>query len=223
MRSGKYNIRQIILCLGFALLALSSGGCAALLIGGAVAGGAAGYAYYKGSIPRDFPTDFERTWAATNYALSDLGYPVVRVEKSFQNGVIESRTAEGNNIMIHLSPSPAQEYPTDSATRVHIRVAVFGDKALSDRIFHQIESRLQLVLPPPPPVPNLQQPVPVTKVSPIPTVPPQTPQPNIPATHTVPNQTAPPPLAPMQPNNGVNSQPGLPQETEPPPLALPNG
>jgi hypothetical protein len=164
MRMGSRQVRRIALFVGFALLALSSSGCAALLIGGGVAaGGAAGYAYYKGNVPRDYPNDFEQTWKATNYALSDLGFPIVTVSKSFQRGTIESRTANGDKIVLLLEPSPARHAAPDitEATRVHIRVGLFGDQPLSERIHQHIEGYLLQAAGPvsAPPIPTLQQPV----------------------------------------------------------------
>lgn len=146
-----------------AVFTLGSAGCAALVLGAVAAGGAAGYAYYQGSVPRDYHADVDHTWTATQYALQDLGLPIHKAEKQGAGGVIESSTNKKNKIYIQIEPSPALPppdpmKPPGPATRVHVRVNTFGDHDLSDRILHQVEQRLMAMSPPQPSAAPLQSP-----------------------------------------------------------------
>jgi hypothetical protein len=159
---------------------LGSAGCAALVLGAVAAGGAAGYAYYQGSVPRDYHADVDQTWTATQYALQDLGLPVSKAEKQGAGGVIESVTPKKNKIYIQVEPSPASlppdpTVPPGPATRVHVRVNTFGDHDLSDWILDQVEQRLLAMSP--------QRPNAVPIQTPVPTATP------------LPQETSPPPLA----------------------------
>lgn len=169
------KLRHWMFLLAILPVTVAGSGCAALIVGGAVAGGAAaGYAYYNGNVPRDFPAGMEQTWTATHLALNDLGYPVVRTETTSTGGFIESKTAEGQRIVITLQKSPQHEIPGVVATRVGVRVAVFGDQPLSEHILHQIQTRLGPVTVSQPPVPtktptlNRQIPIPQNPPAPAP-------------------------------------------------------
>jgi hypothetical protein len=172
-------------------LALGGTGCAAVLIGGAVAGaGAAGYAYYKGEISFDFPAAFQPTWAATLAALQDLGLPIEHHSLVEDHGDIQTRSAEGENISIYVEPANTTSAPN---TRVHIRVGVFGNQKVSERIQAQISARLQNpasvpLAPPGTAIPALGSPV-----SPLPGSPVGPP----PGVTAAPKETAAPPLAPV--------------------------
>ncbi len=153
-------------CVAAAVAALSSSGCLALALGTAAAGGAASYAYVRGRITDEFPADLVTTWTAAHAALVDLGLPVLGVERSREGeGSLTSQTPDGKKVTVELEARPA----LPPVTRVHVRVGLWGDAPLSERLFNQMHARLTPAV----------QPVPVIAVEP-PAPPPE---------------TAPPPLA----------------------------
>jgi hypothetical protein len=144
-----------------ALLALVQGGCLLALAG--VAGGAAatGYFYYKGRVYRDFPASFPDVHNAVRAALLDLNFIIFTDEAKDGKAFFVTKTTSGKKVRIYLdclsSPIPAEGL----LTRVSIRVACFGDEAVSVRIFDQVAFRLSHpgpVAPAPPDTPTATQP-----------------------------------------------------------------
>lgn len=158
--------------LALAGMVLFVSGCAAVIIGGAAAGGALGYAYWRGGVSQDFPAGFPETWHATHAALADLGLQARAVKNDGTGeGDVESRTADGDTISIGLAAHPGRLPADGVTTRVSIRVGVWGDRPLSEHLLGQIQWRLAN-----------------------PAAPPQAP-PTAPPSTAPPGQTAPPPLA----------------------------
>lgn len=180
--------RLLYLMMGLATLV--SSGCLAVAAG--VAGGAAATClYYNGKVCRIYNAAFEDAVAATQIALADLGMPVESVSRqSAACGLIESRTSDGDRVRIFLD-TELSKFPAEGLlTRISVRVALFGDHSVSNRLLDQIGAHLvpspTAAAPVPPPTPPLEppQPVPTTGLPPQP----------IPTT-AIPPQTAPPPLA----------------------------
>lgn len=125
-----------------AVLALMQGGCLLALAG--VAGGAAatGYFYCKGRVYRDFPAPFSDVHSAVRAALLDLHFIVFTEEAKDGKAFFVTKTTNGKKVRIYLnclsSPIPA----VGLLTRVSIRVACFGDEAVSAHIFDQVAFRL---------------------------------------------------------------------------------
>jgi hypothetical protein len=146
MRVGKQGVRRILILGALGIIALANSGCLAAVLGTAAAGGAVGYAYYKGNVSQDYPAAFEPTWLATQYALADERLPVVHQNPMIDSGEIESKTEKGDVITISLEPIGEGN---KQATRVHIRVGYFGDHELSERLQDRIAGRLQQIGTPP--------------------------------------------------------------------------
>jgi hypothetical protein len=125
-----------------AVLALAQAGC--LLALASVAGGAAatGYFYCKGRVYRDFPAGFPDVYHAARAALLDLRFIIFTEEPKDGKAFFVTKTTNGKKVRIYLnslsSPIPAEGL----LTRVSIRVACFGDEAVSAHIFEQIAWRL---------------------------------------------------------------------------------
>ena len=140
-----------------AVLALVQGGCLLAIAG--VAGGAAatGYFYCKGQVYRDFPANFTDVHNAVRAALLDLHFIIFTEEAKDGKAFFVTKTTNGKKVRIYLnclsSPIPAEGL----ITRVSIRVACFGDEAVSAHIFDQVAFRLShpgpIVAPPPGPPP----------------------------------------------------------------------
>jgi hypothetical protein len=143
MRIGKRVTlpRLSIAYLVVAAAAVANSGCLLVAAAGA-AGGAAGYAYYKGKICNHYSASFEDTWAAVHTALGELGMPVETEQQEGFNGFIQSSTAAGDRVRIYLN-HVNNHFPADGpVTRVCVRVATFGDEAVSQRILYQVGAHL---------------------------------------------------------------------------------
>ena len=140
-----------------ALACLANAGCLAAVFGaaGAAAGGAGGYAYYKGNVCQAYPAARDDVWFAARAALLDLGMPVV--EENQADGVIGSKTGDGDKVHVQVEALPNRVPADGPATRVGVRVAWFGDEELSQRILARIGVHLRPATPPPP-VPVVTQP-----------------------------------------------------------------
>jgi hypothetical protein len=132
---------------------LASSGCLAVAVGGAAAGGAVGYAYLRGGLSQEFRAGLDDTWVATNAALGDLGMSVLAAgSKGETSAVVESQTGAGAKVHISLETRPSPIPAEGPLTRVSVRVGVFGDRPVSERVLAQIQGRLtpQAVVPLPP-------------------------------------------------------------------------
>jgi hypothetical protein len=170
-----------LLYTGVAAAVLLQSGCLLVAAGAAAGGAAAGYAYYNGRLYRDYPAGMGDTLVAVRGALTDLQFPLVS-EESGAEPFLVTRTTDGSKIRIYLD-SVASRVPAEgTVTRVSVRVATFGDEAVSARILDQVARRLAaqgiaVVVPPgPAPIPG---PPPPGAIQPTwaPGAPPETPAP----------------------------------------------
>lgn len=167
-------------------------GC--LLAAAGLAGAAAaGTAYAKGKICALYNARPNDAWAATRQAVAEMGMPILEEEYDGREGMIRTRTAEGDLVRIYLE-ARTSGIPSDGGpiTKICIRVATFGDWPLSERIMAQIGAHLappQVVAAQPPAVQPMPGPV-------LPLGGPQTSPPPLAGSS---QQTAPPPELPRQP------------------------
>lgn len=110
-------------------------GCTALMIAGAGAAGAAGYAYLNGELEKSYPVSVGQAWNAVTAAVEELGMPVVKQSVDDLGGRLESITADGKKVVIKLEARP-------TVTTVKVRVGVFGDKNRSIMILDRIDQKL---------------------------------------------------------------------------------
>src|SRR4051812_16631340 len=137
-RRGWINLAYLIL----AGIALVNGGF--LWIAAGCAGGAAvGYAYVNGKGCQTFNAAFDDAWAAARTALVGLGMPLDSEQRESSGwGTIESHTADGERVRIHLD-ALASKFPAEGPlTRISVRVATFGDHPVSYRLLDQIGAHL---------------------------------------------------------------------------------
>jgi len=128
--------KQILtVCVAAVLLALGSG-CAAVVLGGAAAAGAGGYAYVKGESKYTEGASLDRTYNATLAAMKDLEFPVTSKSKDMIQASVTAKNASNKTITVHLKKL------SDSATEVGVRVGAFGDETLSHAIIQKIKSHL---------------------------------------------------------------------------------
>ncbi len=168
MRQAKNPLRAGYLFV--ALICVGNAGCLAAALGAAgVAGGATGYAYYKGQVCQAFPAACDDVWLATRSALADLAMPIL--EENHTTGWIESRTGDDTRVHIHIKTLTSKVPADGILTRVCVRVAFFGDHDLSFRILNQISLHLRPAVANEPPVSGAvpgPAPTPLPRVEPVP-------------------------------------------------------
>ena len=169
------------------LVALANSGCLLATTAGIAGGAAVGYAYCKGRVCETYNAGTEDTWAATRTALVELGMPIVKEERKGSEGFIESRTADGDRVRVYMEPEMSRIPAEGQISRVSVRVAVFGDRPVSDRILDQLGAHLAFA-----PLPGVGTPPPTAALGVIQTGAASAP-PNLPY------QTGPPPLLQPEP------------------------
>ncbi len=185
---------RTLACLALAATALANGGCLVAAAGAAAGAGVAGYAYYKGKVCQEYNASLDDTLAATRTALVELGLPVEGEQRDGATAFIEGRTGTDNRFRLDFdvvtSPIPVE----GPLTRVGVRVGVFGDSTLSDRILAQIGTHL-VAGPRPPTAPPPLGPIQPTW-SRTPQVPTSPPRPAVTPAGFVPQSAEPPLLNP---------------------------
>lgn len=117
-----------------AALLVSTGGCAAVLVGGAAAG--TGVAYSMGDLETVESASLDRTWAAVEGAIQDLQFTPVSPRKDALEARMEAATANNRTVKINLKRL------SENSTQLSIRVGTFGNEALSRQIHDRIRARL---------------------------------------------------------------------------------
>ncbi|HEV3261181.1 MAG TPA: DUF3568 family protein [Gemmataceae bacterium] len=144
MRQRWHNLRLThAMYMALAALALANSGCL-VVAAGAAAGGAAGYAYYKGKVTRAYSASFNDTSAAVHSALTELGMPVEGETPEAGSTLIHSRTADSERVRISVETTGSATLPGSPLTEVSVRVGNvgFGDEAVSERILYQVGAHL---------------------------------------------------------------------------------
>src|SRR5260370_1550525 len=146
MASGRGVWRRVVLTAAAGALLSLNAGCLFVAAGAAAAGGAAaGYAYLRGQLYRDYPVSLDESHKAVLAALAELQLPVDKDEPTKDGFTVQSRTGDGRTITIdleaHVAPVPVEGV----TTRVAVRVGTMGDETVSTRLLDQID--LHLVTP----------------------------------------------------------------------------
>jgi hypothetical protein len=133
--------------LALAFLALMNGGCLAVLAGVGIAGGCCGvaYVYARGKLCAAYNVHSEQAWTGARAGLGELGMAILLEDKA--QGHIDSRTADGTNVRIFIRAVPGKTPTEGPVTEICIRVGVFGDRGVSERILDRIGSHLGFPVP----------------------------------------------------------------------------
>ncbi len=91
----------LIIILGMGLLMNS--GCAAVLLGGAAAGGASTVPYVRGELHSTEGVSLDRAWDATQAAIKDMGFIVTAKDKDAVSATLVTLTADSKKIKIILN------------------------------------------------------------------------------------------------------------------------
>lgn len=128
--------RVAALWAALATAALSSGGCALVLLGGGAAAGAGAVAYAQGELSSPQAASLDTTWEATRTALRDMRYTITEQEKGERRASLTARGPDEEKVTIGL------EAKSSNVTEIRIRVGMFGDETVSRQILAEIEKRL---------------------------------------------------------------------------------
>src|SRR5712692_2182711 len=123
----------LITILGMGLLMNS--GCAAVLIGGAAAGGAGAVLYVKGELHSTEGVPLDRAWDATQAAVNDMRFTVTAKDKDAVSATLMALTTDNTTIQITLNRN------ADNLTEILIRVGTLGDESMSRLILERIRKR----------------------------------------------------------------------------------
>jgi len=123
----KYTL-LLLLCLG---LLMTAYGCAALVAGGAAAGGT--YAYTEGWVGRDYQVGLDRAYDMSLQAAQRLDMSVVERDKDVASAKIKARKSE-TDYWIKLDEKG------DGLTNISVRAGIIGDKDASKKIHQEIET-----------------------------------------------------------------------------------
>jgi hypothetical protein len=132
MITSKFLLRALAALVLAAALALHSG-CLAVVAGAA---GAGTVAFVRGELAASLDQNFDRSVRATNRAIEDLKFAKISETQDALVATIIARTAKDKRIEITVSSLSAAQ------TKVQIRVGVFGDEALAQRILEKIQANL---------------------------------------------------------------------------------
>lgn len=124
---------RVVLIAALTALAMIQSGCIAVV---AAAGAGTGVAWYNGRLDATVEAGLDEVYRASQRALSDLEFAKISENKSALDALLVSRTALDKKVEIKLTK------PAEGATKVSIRVGVFGDEELSMAILEKIKARL---------------------------------------------------------------------------------
>jgi hypothetical protein len=127
---------KIIVFLTAVFIAWAGSGCALLVVGGAAAAGAGGYAWYSGELKTSEAVPFEKAIAASQAAMKELGYAATEAEKDALRAKLTFRGAGDEKVTITVNKM------SSSVSEIRVRVGTIGDKAKSTGIMDKIKSKL---------------------------------------------------------------------------------
>ena len=124
----------IVIGLGCSL-ALTTG-CILVAAGAGAAAGVGTYAYVRGELKSTLDAPLDRTWRATQTAVKDLKFAVIKEQKDALQAELTARTAADKKVLVKLVKL------TNNTTEVRVRVGTFGDESLSRLILEKIKANL---------------------------------------------------------------------------------
>lgn len=122
-----------VLC-ALALLLTIGAGCVAIAAG---AGAGGTVAYIRGDLEATLEADVNRATTASEAAIKELGFALVKRAVDTTGGEVIARTAQDKKVSIEL------ERASEKVTNVRIRVGTFGDEERSQLILETIQQELR--------------------------------------------------------------------------------
>jgi hypothetical protein len=114
------------------LLALATG-CAAIVAGGAAAGGT--YIYTEGQLQREYDAPLEAAYSASVAALESLDIEISDRDQKLTEASVTGVDGD-TDVWVSL------DAVTETKTEVSVRYGLTGDRQASERIHDAIEARL---------------------------------------------------------------------------------
>lgn len=128
------NRRRFLLLPLFTLLLLSSG--CAVVVGGMIGGGVAGY--FKGVLKTEENATFDNVWLAVVETVEQEEFEIVRKESGIGKALVEAKVLKKKDTVAYVTVA----YKKPEVTKISIRVGVFGDEEESRRILGMIKEKL---------------------------------------------------------------------------------
>lgn len=117
------------------LLLLCSAGCA-VVVGGMIGGGVAGY--FKGVLKTEENASFDKVWLAVVETMEQEEFEIVGKESGIGKALIEAKIIRKQDAVAYVTVA----YKKPEITKLSIRVGVFGDEGESRRILEMIQEKL---------------------------------------------------------------------------------
>ena len=131
-------MRKMILALIVASYSVLFVGCPAAWIVGGAAVGIGTYSYLNGELEAKYPVGFDKAWQGAVTAMEQLQFTKESSNRDGLAGKLEARRGDGTPITITF------ELISDKVTSIRVRVGMFGDQEISERIHERIKENLGL-------------------------------------------------------------------------------
>jgi hypothetical protein len=131
-------MKKMIFALVLANCFVFIGGCLAAWVIGGAAVGIGTYSYLNGELERKYPVGFDNAWQASIAATEQLQFSRESSNRDGLAGKLEFRRSDGTPIAITF------ELISDKVTSVRVRVGMFGDQEISERIHERIKDNLKI-------------------------------------------------------------------------------
>ncbi|WP_051295077.1 DUF3568 family protein [Maridesulfovibrio bastinii] len=115
------------------MLCFSMSGCAAVVLGGAAAGGT--YVYVAGQAKQQFNASLDRTYQAAIAACGKLNLRIEKKEKKLSDASITAKDSD-TTVMIDI------ERKSSNISEVSVRYGILGDEQSSSQILSAIKNSL---------------------------------------------------------------------------------
>ena len=113
-------------------------GCTIGWILGGAAAGIGTYSYLNGELEVKYPVGFDKAWQGAVTAMEQLQFTKESSNRDGLAGKLEARRGDGTPITISF------ELISDKVTSIRVRVGMFGDQEISERIHERIKENLGL-------------------------------------------------------------------------------
>lgn len=130
------RIRPTVSAALAAILAIPTAGCPAILVGTGAAMGAGALVWQSGWLRGSIPEPLERVHRAAKSALGDFKVTLDSEALKPASGLVDGTMPDGRRVVVETSKAGHKE------TQVRIRVGIWGDQAVSLRLFEQIKKHL---------------------------------------------------------------------------------
>lgn len=127
----KQKLTLYFLCAGAVFACL---GCVPLIVGAAA--GAGGISYFKGAYEKNFDKPLEQVYRATVNAIIKQSMTITKEKVQKHSAVVEFSSNNGKSGKIEITAL------TERASKISVRVGLFGDEALSRIILNSVEANL---------------------------------------------------------------------------------